>query len=181
MVWLYRRKLRKKFLFPDIGRILKIKLGSMLEKLTQRHNRREQASLDDCDIRRLAYTQFLQIEKNQQIDLQEHLKGFCNALAVFGFNNAKHDLYLIKSYLLPLPDNERDIEPTFIKETNQFVLFKFGDLQLLDILIFNVRAINLESFMEAYKTSEKNDSSPAIGLITLTQNRRKNIPHLTPS
>ena len=40
-----------------------IKLGSNLEKLTQRHNRREQADLDDCDNVICASTQSLQIQK----------------------------------------------------------------------------------------------------------------------
>ena len=44
---------KMKNLFPDIETTIKIKLGSMLEQLTQRHNRREIArfdmSQDDCD------------------------------------------------------------------------------------------------------------------------------------
>ena len=36
-----------KKMFFDIETMIKIKLGSILEKLIQRHNRREQANLDD--------------------------------------------------------------------------------------------------------------------------------------
>ena len=78
----------KKFFF-DIETTIKIKLGSILEKFTQRHNRREQADLDDCDDEICISTQFLQIRKKQLIDLQEHLERFCNVLPVFGFNSAK--------------------------------------------------------------------------------------------
>ena len=53
---------------------MKSKLGSILEKLTQRHNRREQAELDDFDDEICASTQFLQIQKNQLFDLQESLE-----------------------------------------------------------------------------------------------------------
>ena len=57
---------KKKNLFLDIETI-KIKLGNILEKLTQRHNRREHArfdmSQDDCDNVICASTQFLQIQK----------------------------------------------------------------------------------------------------------------------
>ena len=42
-------KAKMKNLFLDIETTIKIKLGSILEKLTQRHNRREQADLDDGD------------------------------------------------------------------------------------------------------------------------------------
>ena len=78
-----------KNLFLDIETTIKIKLGSILEKLTQRHNRREQADLDDCGNEICASTQFLQIQKYQIFDLQESLERYCNVLPVFGFNSAK--------------------------------------------------------------------------------------------
>ena len=107
-------------LFLDINTTMKIKLGSILEKLTQRRNRRESArfdmSQDDGDNAICASTQFLQIRKNQLTSLQESLERYCNVLPVFGFNSAKYDLNLFKSYLLPILVNERDIEPTVIKK-----------------------------------------------------------------
>ena len=54
-----------KLLFFDIDKTIKSKLGSILEKLTQRHNRRELADLDDCDDETCTSTQFLQIQKKQ--------------------------------------------------------------------------------------------------------------------
>ena len=96
----------------------------------------------------------MQIQKKQLIDLQEHLKRYCNVLPIFGFNSAKYDLNLLKSYLLPILVNERNIEPTVMKKTNQFISFKFGDIQLLDIMNFLGRATSLDSFLKAYKTSE---------------------------
>ena len=83
-------------MFFDIETTINIKLGSILEKLTLRHNRREQADLDDCDNETCTSTQFLQIRKKQLIDLLEHLERYCNVLPIFGFNNAKYDLNLIK-------------------------------------------------------------------------------------
>ena len=72
-----------------------------MEKLSQRHNRREHArfdmSQDDCDNEICASTQFLPIQKKQLIDLQESLERYCNVLPVFGFKGAKHDFNLIKS------------------------------------------------------------------------------------
>ena len=93
-------------------------------------------------------------KKNQLIDLQETLERYCNVLPVFGFNSAKDDLNLIKSYLLPILVKERDIEPTVIKKANQFILFKFGDIQVLDILNLLGGATSLDSHLKAYKTSE---------------------------
>ena len=89
-----------------------------MEKLTQCHNRGKQADLDDSDKETYTSTQFLQIQKKQSIDLQEHLERSCNVLPVFGFNSAKYDLNLTKSYLLPIHVNERNIDPTVIKESN---------------------------------------------------------------
>ena len=97
-----------KNLLPDTATAIKINLGSILEKLMQHHNRREQADLDDCDNEICASTQFLQIQKNQLIDLQESLERYCKVLPVFGFNSAKCDLNLIKSYLLPILFNEEE-------------------------------------------------------------------------
>ena len=73
---------------------------------------------------------------------------------MFGFKSAKYGLNLIKSSLLPILNNERDIEPTVIKKANQFVSLKFGDFQLLDIMNFLGGATSLDSFLKAYKTSE---------------------------
>ena len=84
----------------------------------------------------------------------KNLERYCNVLPLFGFNSAKHDLNLIKSFLLPILLNERDIEPTVIKKANQFIPFKFGDNQLLDIMNFLGGATNLDSSLKAYKTSE---------------------------
>ena len=151
-------KAKMKNLFLDIETTIKTKLCSILEKLTQRHNWRENArfdmSQDDCDNKICASTQFLQIQKNQFIDLQGSLERYCNFLHVFSFNSAKYDFNLIKSYLLRILVNERDIESSVIKKANQFISFKFGDVQLLDILNFFGGATSLDSFLKAYKTSE---------------------------
>ena len=151
-------KAKMKNLFLDIETTIKNKLGNILEKLTQRHNRREHArfdkSQDDCDNEICASTQFLELQKNQLIDLQESLERYCNDLPVFGFNSGKYDVKLIKSDLLPILVNERDIEPTVFKKANQFISFKFDDIQLLDILNFLGGATSLDSFLKAYKHSE---------------------------
>ena len=145
-----QNKAQMKFLSLDIETTIKIRLGRILEKLTQLHNRREQADLDDCDNEISTSTQFLQVQKNQLTDLQESLERFCNVSPVFGFNSAIYD----PNYLLPILVNERDIEPTVIKKANQFISFKFGDIQLLDIMNFPGGATSLDSYLKAYKTSE---------------------------
>ena len=99
-------------------------------------------------------TQFLQMQKNLLLNLQQHFERYINTLPVFGFNSGKYDLNPIRSYLLPYIIHEWDIQPTVIKKANHFVSFMFGDVQFLDILNFLGGATSLDSFLKAYKTSE---------------------------
>ena len=88
------------------------------------------------------------------IELQEHLERYCNVLLVFRFNSAKYDINLINSFLQPILINERNMEPTMVKRTNHLVSFKFGDVQLLEVMNFLGGATSLDSFLKAYKTAE---------------------------
>ena len=115
------------------------------------------------------------------IDIQESLERYGNILPLFGFNSGKYDLNLNKSYLLPILVNKRDIEPTVIKKKNQFIPFKFGDFQLLDIMNSLGGATSLDSLLKAYKISETKRFSPTNGLITQRKCRIQNFPQMTPS
>ena len=143
--------MRLKFL--EVETSIKIKLTRTLESLNERHcrNQRVFEFEDDCfedgNEEKDPSTQFLQMQKNQLIELQERLERYCNVLPVFGFISAKNDINLIKSYLFPILINERNMEPTVIKKVNHFVSFKFGDVQLLDIMNFLGGATSLDSFL----------------------------------
>ena len=69
-------------------------------------------------------------------DLMEHLERYTNTLRVFGFNSGRYEINFIKSYLIPYSINKTENEPIVIKKANDFVSFKFGGFQLVDILIF---------------------------------------------
>ena len=97
---------------------------------------------------------FLQIQQKQLLDLQRHFNNYVDTLPVFGINSGKYDLNLIKAYLIPHLLNDRDIQPTVIKKANQFVSFKFGDIQFLDILNFLAGAASLDSFLKVYQSEE---------------------------
>ena len=75
-------------------------------------------------------------------------------LPVFGYNSGSHDVNLIKSYLIPYLINDKEAEPMLIKKANDFISFKFGDIQILDIMKFLGGATSLDSFLKAYKASE---------------------------
>ena len=142
--------------FSSIENAIKNRVSSFFEKLNGRKDEStpmlefqyiEEAEIDMS-------TQFLQIQKNQFLKLQQHFERYVSILPVFGFNSGKYDLNLIKSFLLPYFFHERDIQPTVIKKANHFVSFKFGDVQFLDILNFLGGATSLDSFLKAYQTNE---------------------------
>ena len=103
---------------------------------------------------------FLDKKKNVLLDLQKSLEEYISTLPVFGFNSSRYDLNLIKSYLIPILINEKNLEPHVIKKTNQFISLKFGNVQLLDILNFIGGATTLDSFLKAYEASEKKGFFP---------------------
>ena len=96
-------KTQMKLNFIEVETAIKTKLCAVLEQLNQRHNRAERVSnfVDDCiveeEVEKDLSTQFLQMQENQIIDLQDHFERFCNVLPVFGFNCSKYDIILTKS------------------------------------------------------------------------------------
>ena len=168
--------------FFVVERAIKTKLCAILELLNQRRNRAQTESVsnvvDDCIVveEKDLSTQFLQLQKNQIFDLQEHFERYSSTLPVFGFNSAKYDINLIKSYLLPILVNERQIEPTVIKKANQFVSFKFGDVQLFDIMNFLGGATSLDSFLKAYETGETKGFFPYEWFDNLKNLNNKELP-----
>ena len=117
-----------KLKFLEIKTAIKSKLARTLESLNERRCRNQRVFEfedhcfgDDNEVKD-ASTQFLQMQKNQLIELQEHLERYCNVLPVFGFNSAKYEINLIKSYLLPILINERNREPIVIEKPTNFCL-----------------------------------------------------------
>ena len=178
-------KTQMKLNFIEVETAIKIKLCTILEQLNQRRNRAERVSnlVDDriVEEEKDLPTQFLRKQKNQLIDLQEHFERNCNVLALFGFNSAKYKINLIKSYLVPILVNERDIEPTVVKKANQFVFSKFGDIQLVDIMKLLGGATNLGSFLKAYKTKETKGFFPYKWMIVQRKWKIKSFLPMTPS
>ena len=142
--------------FSSIEAIIRARVNEIWENLNKRKD--QNTSAFECKDERAEEddetdmsTQFLQMQKNQLLDLQQHFERYVNTSPVFGFNSGKYDLNLIKSYLLPYFIHERDIQPTVMKKAAHFVSLKFGDVQFLDILNFLGGATSLDSFLKAYK------------------------------
>ena len=144
------------FQFSKIEISVKIKFSRTFSTPNQRRYRKEPVlefevgSIEEEE--QEVSTQFLQTQENQLIDLQDHLEHYCSVSPVSGFNSAKHDKNLTKSYLLPLLVKERRIQPQVIKNDNQFVSFNSADVQLLDIINFLRGATGFDSFLKTYKT-----------------------------
>ena len=153
-------KAQMKLKFLEVETAIKSKLTRTLESLNKRRCRHQcffefnDHCFEDDNEEKDASTQLLQMQKNRLIELQKHFERYCNVLPVFGFNSAKYDFNLINFYLLPILINERKMEPTVIKKANQFVPFKFADVQLLDIMKFLGGATRVDSFLKAYKRAE---------------------------
>ena len=113
-------KAQMKLKFLEIETAIKSKLTRTLETLNERRCRNqrifefEDHCFEDDNEEKDASKQFLQMQKNQLIELPEHLERYCDVLPVFVFNSAKYDINLIKSYLLPILINERNMEPIVI-------------------------------------------------------------------
>ena len=122
-------KAQMKLKFLEIETAIKSKLIRTLESLNERRCRNqrvfefEDPCFEDDNEEKGASTQFLQKQKNQLIELLEHLERYCNVLPVFGFNSAKYDINLIKSYLLPILIKERNMEPIVIKKSQPICVF----------------------------------------------------------
>ena len=88
-------KAQMKLKLLEIETAIKSKLSRTLECLNERRCRNqrrfelEDHCFEDDNEEKDASTQVLQMQKNQLIELQEHLERYCNVLPVFGFNSAK--------------------------------------------------------------------------------------------
>ena len=115
-----QNKAQMKFKFLEIETAIKSKLTRTLESLNERgcRNQRvfdfEDHCFEDDNEEKDASTQLLQMKKNKLIELQEHLERYCNVLPKFVLDSAKYDINLIKSYLLPILINGRNMEPIVI-------------------------------------------------------------------
>ena len=88
-------KAQMKLKFPETETAIKSQLTRTLESLSERRCRNQRVfefedhCFEDDNEETDASTQLLQMQKNQLIELQEHLERYCNVLPVFGFISAK--------------------------------------------------------------------------------------------
>ena len=100
-------KTQMKSYFLEVATTKKINLGGVTEKPSQKHIQVERVIefVDDCIVdseEQDLSIQFLQMQKNQIFDSQEHFERYCNVLPIFAFNSTIYDINLIKSYVLPI-------------------------------------------------------------------------------
>ena len=181
-----KSKLEMRTKFQDVERVVNERMSKIFQELNARcrnlpteNFEYEDECIEDTEETDMS-TQFLRMQKNQLIDLKQNLERYVNTLPVFGFNSGRYDLNLIKSYLIPYLINDKEAEPMVIKKANDFISFKFGDIQFLDIMKFLGGATSLDSFLKAYKAGETKGFSLMSGLTVQTSSRVKNYLHTKP-
>ena len=122
-----KRKFQLRTNFQEIENFV----NDRVKKFFDKHNARtltERLEIldyeDECAEHEEEYdtsTQFLRIQKNQLIDLKQHLDRYVNTLPLFGFNSGRCDLNLIKSFLIPYLKRDKEIDPTVLKKVSDFI------------------------------------------------------------
>ena len=99
-------KAQMKLNFLEVETAIESKLTRTLESVNERRYRNQRVfefedhCFEDDNEEKDVSTQFLQMQKNQLIELQEQLERYCNVLPVFGFNSAKYDINVQISNLI---------------------------------------------------------------------------------
>ena len=89
--------------FSSLEIEIKVRKNSIFEKLEELKNQStplfefQYIEEEEIDMS----TQFLQIQKNQLLELQQHFQRYVNTLPIFRFNSGKNDLNFIKFYYYP--------------------------------------------------------------------------------
>ena len=131
-------KAQMKLKFLEVETAIKSNRTRTLESLNERRCQNQRVfEFEDYNEEKDASTQFMQMQKSQLIELQKHLERYCNVLPVFGFNSAKYNINVTKSYLLPILINGRNVEPTVIKKPTNLCLLTSRILCLLTTLMFS--------------------------------------------
>ena len=73
---------------------------------------------------------FLEIQKNQLVDLRKPLELYCTVLPVLVLT--MQNIVLIKPYLPPIVINERNNNTVISKKAKQNIVFKFDDIPVLE-------------------------------------------------
>ena len=93
-------------------------------------------------------------------NLYGKFEGYCEELAVFGFNSAEYDIKLIKKYLFK-ELCEYCQQPTFtIKKAGKYPCIMTEYFKFMDILQFLASGYNLKSFSKAFGVSEQKGFFP---------------------
>ena len=97
-------EMRKKF--QDIEVAVNERMKAIFDQVNERGKNfssnkfeYEDESIEDSEEADMS-TQLLRLQKNQLIDLKQHLERCVNTLPVFGFNSGRYDLNLILPNLL---------------------------------------------------------------------------------
>ena len=86
-----KSKLNELFAAPDQHRCRR-ELGLEFEDVCIEAEKEEEEKEEEEEEEQDVLTEFLQTQKNQLFDLQDHLWRYCNVLPLFGFSRAKYNI-----------------------------------------------------------------------------------------
>ena len=153
----------------SIETIIRARINTICENLNKRKDQNastfefEDEPTEEDDEADLS-TQFLQMQKNQLLDLQQHFERYVNTLPVFGSNSGKYDFNLIKSYLYPILFMRATFNLLLLKR--QITLFHLS-LVMYNFLISSTFSVELPHLIFSLKNTRQvwlKDSSPMSGL-----------------
>ena len=162
-LWAEKNKADLRSKFPENDNNIKKRLHtifSILIELGSFKNSEAREYEDECIEDEKETDASTRFQKNQLIDLMQHLEWYPNTLPSFRFNSGRYETNLIKSYLNLYLINEKEIEPSVIEKAHDFFPFKFGDFQLLHNMSFLGGATTIDSFLKAYKAGEMKEYFP---------------------
>ena len=111
-----------------------------MEKLKQKHNRREKAIVPvaDCFVgseeKEHLSSQFLLIKKDETVFIPEPYERYCNMLPLFGFNSTMFDVNMIKPYLFPVIEMIKILTWRSPRKPISGFFFNISDIKSLQIM-----------------------------------------------
>ncbi|XP_071137847.1 uncharacterized protein [Mytilus edulis] len=110
------------------------------------------------------YDEELQEENEKQKKvfqkLKEELEAYCQQIIVLGFNSAKYDMNLIKTYIAKSLHMHNPGEKFTVKRNNSYACLANETFKFLDITSYLAPGFSYAKFLKAYEVSENKGCFP---------------------
>ena len=104
---------------------------------------------------------------NKLVKLQQSFIHYCRQVPVLGFNSARYDLNLVKSYLIPWLQNdggsnsdEMSTDLTVIKKGSTYTQIGGRRFKFMDVINYLAGGFSYDKFLKAYKIAQTKSYFP---------------------